>query len=79
MTTEDRKDLARLLHSQAMAVALDIGGRAIAGRMMTDVALKDTKRILEHMIRSIDERDTDGELTRVRTFGTTDATSGDAR
>lgn len=59
MTIEDRKDLARLLHGQAIAIAQDIAQRAISDRLMTDVALADTRRTLEHMIRSIDERTED--------------------
>lgn len=57
MTVEDRKDLARLLHSQANTIAVDIASRAIGDRLLTDVALADIKRTLQHMIRSIDERE----------------------
>lgn len=37
-------------------MAQDIAQRAMSDRLMTDVALADMRRTLEHMIRSIDER-----------------------
>lgn len=57
MTTEDRKDLARLIYQQAQSIATDVAQRAIGNRLLTDVALVDIRRQLDHMIRSIDGRE----------------------
>lgn len=55
MTDEDRNELAKLVASQCAAVQQDILTRALGGRMFTDTAIRDTRRILAHLIQAIDE------------------------
>ena len=57
MTEESRRDLARLIASQCNAIQQDILNRALSGRTFTDAAMNDTKRILAHLVRSIEERE----------------------
>lgn len=56
MTDEDRKELAKLIASQCAAIQQDILTRALSGRHFTDASINDTRRILSHLVRSIDER-----------------------
>jgi len=56
MTNEDRGDLAKLIASQCAALQADILSRALSGRDFSDVAIKDARRILAHLVSAIDER-----------------------
>lgn len=55
MTPADRLELARLIANQCAAIQQDILNRALSGRALTDTAMRDTKRILAHLIHVIDE------------------------
>ena len=56
MTEESRLDLALLMASQCNVIQQDVLNRALSGRSFTDTAINDTKRILAHLIKSIEER-----------------------
>jgi hypothetical protein len=56
MTNEDRGDLAKLIANQCAALQADILSRALSGRDFSDVAIKDARRILAHLVSAIDER-----------------------
>jgi hypothetical protein len=56
MTSEDRRELAKLIASQCAGIQADILNRALTGRDFTDTAINDVKRILTHLVSAIDER-----------------------
>ena len=56
MTSEERRDLAKLIASQCAGIQADILNRALSGREFTDAAINDVRRILSHLVASIDGR-----------------------
>jgi len=56
MTSEDRRDLAKLIASQCAGIQGDILNRSLSGRDFTDTAINDVRRILMHLVASIDGR-----------------------